>query len=220
MKVTGVIHMHSTHSYDGKLSLSELKAFLIDKGVQFACMTEHTDYLDRAAADKFVTECRDLSDDRFIFVPGFEVPYGRAHVLHIGATEFVCTFANAAQLKLWRKVSPLVVLAHPVRNQYKVDETLKGVIDGIEVWNQQYDGKQRPRVKSVKLLKKLRTDKPLMATGGIDFHRSEHFGNPFITVELESLTEAGIVRTFTAGEFSFGCNGYMVAARADMKLSF
>ncbi len=201
----GVIHVHSTHSYDGKVSLTELKAMLQSCGVSFACMTEHADKLTKEAATAFVAECQQLSDASFVFVPGFEVPYKDAHVLHIGATTFVASVAhNAETLAAWRREAPLVVLAHPVRNRFVVDEVLLRQLDGIEVWNQQYDGKRLPRTKSVALLTSLRRQKELIATGGIDLHRREHLGSPYTTLELPVLTTAAIVAALKAGQGRFG----------------
>lgn len=219
MKLTGALHLHSTHSYDGKLSLTELKSFLKERGVQFACMTEHTDYLSKEFAAAFVNECHELSDDTFLCIPGFEVPYKNAHVLHIGTTEFISSVANAAQLQLWRKVSPLVLLAHPVRNSFVVDEPLLATIDGIEVWNQQYDGKALPRGKSIALLDTLRNQKPLLASGGLDFHRPEHFGSPLITLEANAFNTASIIDALKTGHYSFGSDAKQYHATGPIDFS-
>lgn len=87
-----------------------------------------------------------------------------------------------------------MVLAHPVRNQFEISEHLLGEINGLEVWNQQYEGKRAPRTRSLTLFETLRKQKPtLVATGGIDFHRASHFGAPFITINIPTLTEAHIL---------------------------
>jgi len=220
MMYQGIIHAHSTYSYDGKVSLPELKVLLQSLGLSFACMTEHTDFLDVEAAQQFVTECRALSDESFVFVPGFEVPYKRAHILHIGATKWQTNLArNEAELKVWRSVAPLVVLAHPVRNQFVVDDALLTVIDGVEIWNQQYEGKAVPRPRSIELIRKLRVQKPLLATGGIDLHRVEHLGSPYTTLDLSELTEVAILNALKAGAFSFGTTLLSIGATEAIKLS-
>lgn len=209
----GIIHAHSTHSYDGKVPLVELKTLLQSRGLSFACITEHTDYLNAETAALFVAQCRALSDASFVFVPGFEVPYGQAHVLHIGATEFQTSVAkDEVELEAWRKVASFVVLAHPVRNQFIVDTSLLAVLDGIEIWNQQYEGKAVPRPASVKLLKKLRATKSLLATGGIDLHRAEHLGSPYTTLDVDELTEAAILTALKAGAFRFGTTSLSIGA--------
>jgi len=210
--------MHSTYSYDGKLSLIELKNFLVRQGISFCCMTEHTDEMTFDAAHAFVTECKKLSDGSFVFIPGFEVPYKDAHILHIGAEEFVCQFADAEQLSAWRKVAPLVVLAHPVRNKFTLDSAMESTIDGVEVWNQQYEGKFAPRVRSLKLLKKLRRKTGcLFATGGLDLHREEHFGAPLTTIEIDSLSQQNILRALTDGAYTFGNDSYSLSSEGSLQ---
>lgn len=190
MKLTGAIHAHSTHSYDGKLPLGELKKLLFKHGLSFCCVTEHTDELTPEGAAAFVAECEKYTDQAFAFIPGFEVPYKDAHVLFIGTTKFWGQTADSASLWDWRSSTPWVVLAHPVRNRFVVDDPLLEVIDGIEVWNEQYEGKAAPRFRSLRLLQTLQQTRPeLLATGGLDLHREEHFGAPLI--ELETYTVDG-----------------------------
>ena len=191
MKYKGVLHIHSKHSYDGKVPLTELKKLFTEKGLSFACMTEHADTLTPKTAARFVAECRELSDESFVFVPGFEVPYKDAHILHIGATEFTSQFADKETLKVWREKTSLVVLAHPVRNKFIIDEVMEGCIDGVEIWNQQYEGKVMARPRSMKLLRELRNKKSLIATGGLDLHRVEHMGSPITEIEASELRTMG-----------------------------
>ncbi|MBP6881355.1 MAG: PHP domain-containing protein [Candidatus Pacebacteria bacterium] len=218
MKYSGIIHAHSRYSYDGKLMLPELKEVLQKRGMRFICLTEHTDKLTPEAADSFVKECRALSDEKFIFVPGFEVPYLRAHVLMFGATKFVSNFADATQLKEWAAGASFVVLAHPQRNKFIVDDVLESVLDGVEVWNQQYDGKLVPRWRSLQLLYTLRRRKPgLVATGGLDFHRIEHLGAPVVTLELSTLTEANILAALKSGALTFGTTNVTVPGTGEWR---
>jgi predicted metal-dependent phosphoesterase TrpH len=203
MEVTGILHCHSTYSYDAKLSLSELRDECIARGVQFVCMTEHVDELIPERAEAFVRECETLSDDRFRFIPGFEVPYRSAHVLMIGCRSFYKNYApTMVELIPWVEAASFVVLAHPVRNDFMVDDGLLASLDALEVWNQQYEGKRVPRVRSLRLLEALRKRKDVLwGTGGVDLHRTEHFGSPYTTLDVHELTEAAILEKLTAGAF-------------------
>lgn len=203
MEIVGIIHAHSTYSYDAKLTLRELKELCIKNGVQFVCMTEHVDEMTPERAVEFVRECAALTDEMFCFIPGFEVPYKSAHILMIGMREFLGNYAPTIKvLKEWTDKAPFVVLAHPVRNDFIVEKGLLQEIDALEVWNQQYEGKRVPRTRSILLLEKLREQKPLLiATGGVDFHRTEHFGAPFITLSVESLHEKAIIEKLNTGAF-------------------
>ena len=219
MSISGVLHIHSTYSYDGKVPLRELKKLFVQQGLQFACMSEHTDKLTDEQAAAFAAECRKLSDETFVFVPGFEVPYKDAHVLHLGTDTFICQFADENSLQLWREVTPLVVLAHPVRNHFKIDQTLEEVIDGVEIWNQQYEGKHAPRFRSLSFYKALQQKNPsLIATGGLDLHRVDHLGSPTVVLDTEELSEASILLALKNGLFLVESRNLSVTARAEWQV--
>ncbi len=203
MELTGIMHCHSLYSYDAKMSLAEIKELCKKNGVQFVCMTEHTDELTHERAEAFVRECDALSDETFLFIPGFEVPYEGAHILMVDARTFVSQYASTIEtLKKWTDIASFVVLAHPVRNQFQVSDALLAEISALEVWNQQYEGKRVPRTRSLRLFDTLRLQKPaLVATGGVDFHRASHFGAPFITLNATELSEADIVEKLRIGAF-------------------
>ncbi len=203
-ELTGILHCHSTYSYDGKQTLKELRELCIARGVQFVCMTEHADEMNHEMARAFIRECDTLSDTTFKFIPGFEVPYLNAHILMIGCREFFSNYAPTIEvLREWTTHSPFVVLAHPVRNDFGVDAFLLNELDAIEVWNQQYEGKRVPRTRSLTLLETLREKKPmLVATGGVDFHRVEHFGSPQVTLSPDTFTEGAIIEKLKSGAFT------------------
>lgn len=215
MEITGALHIHSRYSYDGKESLSALRELFMARGLRFVCMSEHTDQLTSEAAADFVAQCRALSDAEFVFVPGFEMPYQEAHVLLYGCTEFGGQVAkDATALRAAASLASLVVLAHPVRNHFILDEALTAVINGIEIWNQQYDGKWRPRCRCATLLTSLRRTRPeLLATAGLDFHRREHAGAPTVLLEVEALTEAAIMAALKNGQYHFGSKRLLIGAK-------
>jgi len=214
--IHGAIHIHSSYSYDGKLSLLELKKLFLKNGIQFACMTEHTDFIDPVKANEFMRECEILSDNNFVFIPGFEVPYKKAHILMIGATRFVSNFADAETLYEWSKVSRMVFLAHPHRNDFEVDDEVKKVISGIEIWNSQYDGKRVPRTRAVSLLHDLRIEnQKLFASAGLDFHRESHIGGPAISIDGE-LNKETILSKIGRGEFFIEGNNLSIDSKGDL----
>lgn len=212
MEIRGILHCHSTYSYDAKLSLSELKELFVKQGLSFVCMTEHTNVMKVEEAEAFVVECERLSDENFLFIPGFEVPYHRAHVLMIGARNFCGNFTRTEEeLATWAESAQFVVLAHPVRNKFLVQDELLKHIDALEVWNQQYEGKRVPRPRSLLLFKTLREKKlELVATGGVDFHRGEHLGAPVTTLSVTSLTEGEIMEKLRVGAYTISSNRALV----------
>src|SRR3989344_6658331 len=206
MNARGALHLHSAYSYDAKLTLPELKAFFIKEGLSFALMTEHTDEMKKIPAEHFIAECRSLSDDTFVFVPGFEVPYKNTHILMIGADTFF-EGEEVEVLEKFRACSTRAVLAHPHKHGFLVDSTLVNIIDGIEVWNSQYDGKYVPRAQSVKFFKQLHVPPSFHAFGGWDLHRVEHAGGPTLDCEVEALTETAILSALLHGNFTIHGRG-------------
>ncbi len=217
MRYHGVLHLHSHYSYDAKLSLSELKDLLRERGVAFACVTEHTDELTTEAAARFVAECRALSDATFCMIPGFEISYQDTHILAPGCTTFIAQHPNEAELREWRIHAPLMILAHPHRNGYH-DRAPEGMTDGIEIWNAQYDGKLVPRNGARTLFARLRARAHgLRAFAGWDLHREAHAGGPLIAIEASELSEAAVLRALTAGAYSL--RSAVVEVGSDGRLS-
>ena len=202
MRYHGALHLHSHYSYDAKLGLAELKDILRERGASFACVTEHTDEMTQEAAERFVAECRALSDATFCMIPGFEISYEDTHILAPGCTTFLAQHPTEAQLREWRTHAPLMILAHPHRNGYH-DRAPHGMIDGIEVWNAQYDGKLVPRNGARALLARARKEQQaLRAFAGWDLHREAHAGGPLIAVDAPELTEEAIIKALTDGAYA------------------
>lgn len=202
MRHHGVLHLHSSYSYDAKCTLQDLKEILQDAGASFALMTEHTDEMTAERARAFVAECAALSDQSFIFVPGFEISHHDTHVLAPGCETFISQHATPAEFALWRKAAPLMILAHPHRNGYET-RAPAGYLDGIEIWNAQYDGKVVPRNGARRLFvreKSKRAD--LRAFAGWDFHRSAHSGGPMLAVEIDALTAHHVLKALRDGAFT------------------
>jgi len=202
MILRGVSHLHTKYSYDGTLSIRELRDFLIEKNIEFALLTEHSDFIEPNNAEKFIKDCHNLSDEKFTFIPGFEVPYRDAHILMIGVNHFVKNGKNSAEdLKKWKKHAEIAIWAHPHKNRYLLYDAIKAVIDGIEVWNSHYDGKRAPRMKVLNSLSGLRErGQEAVAFAGLDFHRKEHIGGPSIMVEAPNSAKY-ILEELKKGEF-------------------
>ena len=182
-------------------------------------MTEHTDELTEERARAFIKECRELSDEKFMFIPGFEVPYGKAHVLMIGSDEFISQRVDGSMLLKWAEKAEFVILAHPHKNDFVVDETMRSVLDGVEVWNSQYDGKHAPRFRSLQLLKKLQEKDDVKAFAGSDLHREEHFGGPETVMEVDDITSHNILRQMQEGAYTIEKDKVSLTAKGEIKRS-
>lgn len=211
MQVRGLLHIHSTYS-DGEVALLSLRKFFLEKGFQFVVMAEHIEGLSMAGAERFIKECHELSDERLIIIPGFEVQYGEAHILAIGVDRFIeVKFSEDAIFQYAKEA--LAVLAHPHRNKFKISKTLENIIHGIEIWNSQYDGKYAPRPKSMNLLKGIRRqNKNFFAYAGLDFHRFSHFGGPALILEVDSLNQKQVLESLRQGKFVIQRGGIKIGS--------
>lgn len=215
MQVKGLCHIHSIHSHDGEISLAELKEYFKKKGFQFLLLTEHIHDISEQKIQEIINDCRSLSDDEFIIVPGLELDDNDKHFLIIGIDKFE---KNAEEII--RKPSPnkMIILAHPFYlGAIKEEEIIPYSLDGIEIWNSVYDGKAVPGWQALKLLKKLCQRKNLYGFGGLDFHRFSHAGGPFLMIELQNLSQNDILENLRLGNFFIQRGNFVI--KSDGSLS-
>ena len=183
MEIKGALHLHTDYSHDGRLGLEELRDLFLAQGLSFIILTEHAEDFNQSKARRFLEECRRLSTNNFLLIPGFEVEKDNQHILEVG---------NGA----------LRVLAHPHRGNFNVSPELVTGLHGIEIWNGHYDGKWAPRSKSRQLLLQLRINNPqLFAFAGLDFHDQRQLGGPLLQLSLESLSAEVILENLRSGRF-------------------
>lgn len=177
MEFSGIIHVHSTYSYDGEVSLAELRALCERDGIRFVCLAEHIEGLSEERKQVFINECRERSDSAFLFIPGFEVPHTNTHILKLG--------------------DALEVIAHPHRSGFSFFPC-----SGVEVWNSQYDGKRFPRWAALRWFRKLlRAHPELHAYAGVDLHRRSHLKGPRVVIDADALTEEHVLDAMRAGHY-------------------
>ena len=86
---SGIIHVHSTFSYDGEHTLAELASFGKKCGYSFIGMAEHSDTFDDAKMKALVEECGRLSDGEFLMIAGIEFSCeGSLHLIGLGIRQF------------------------------------------------------------------------------------------------------------------------------------
>lgn len=217
MILKGVSHLHTNYSYDGKLSIQDLKDFLLKNDIDFALISEHSDYIVPHQAKKFIEDCHNLSDEKITLIPGFEVPYKDAHILMIGVDRFFKNGPNREdELKVWKQHSQIAILAHPHRNKYLMHDAIKEVIDGIEIWNSQYDGILAPRMKALNILTNLvKKGENIFGYAGLDFHREEHIGGPVIVIESLN-NQKDIVETLKSGKFAIKTTNTTISSNGEI----
>ena len=89
MARSGIIHVHSTLSYDGQHTLAQLASFGRACGYSFIGMSEHSDTFDDEKMEVLVDECARLSDDRFLLIAGIEFSCeDNLHLIGLGIKRF------------------------------------------------------------------------------------------------------------------------------------
>jgi len=208
----GIIHIHSEYSHDGKVSLENIKRHTIDAGYSFACITEHVEDLRGDKLNRFIDECEKLSDDKFLFIPGVEFSYSFSHVLVLGVGKNLSyDYENWPETLKSFKNKYLMILAHPYKARTKIVPEIVDLVDGIEVWNSKYNGKNVPSFTAFQLFQKTKLNRnELLAFAGLDFHKYSHFGGPFVSVVSQELDAKAILQNLKDGEFKIYSRGVSI----------
>ncbi len=199
----GIVHVHSSYSYDGRHSVSEIAAAARRRGLGFVCLTDHSDTLDAAKTAELVRTCAAASSPECLVIPGIEFTCRDGlHVLGIGVREFCAETDPHAVVSFIRLQGGLAVLAHPSRRPYPIPGGLFECLDGIEVWNCTYDGRFFPNPRSLALYTRARAENPgLVAFFGMDMHRLSNLHATVVHLETCALTEANVLSMLRSGRF-------------------
>jgi predicted metal-dependent phosphoesterase TrpH len=201
----GVLHVHSVFS-DGEESLERLVESLGLTGMSFAAVSDHAEVFDDRRIAEYVQKCDALSSRSFVVIPGLEFALhgGEIHILGYGITRRV-PFRNVEELVDGiHDDGGIAVLAHPPLGSINILGSIRGKLDGVEVWNGRYDGTHAPRADSFQLLKRVRALNPKAAAYcGIDLHKIGQLRKPvYVEVETERLGRDEIVSALRAGKFT------------------
>jgi len=196
------MHIHSTYSYDGKSSVQEIRETAKSRGYTFALFAEHSEGFDHGKMRDLVNECRELSDEEMILVPGLEIDcdFGR-HVLALGVKECIVSEKPDLVLEEIKEKGGIAVLPHPVIYRFRSFFTNIQHLDGVEIWNSRYDG-GAPNPKVFDLLQTLRDEnEAVYAFGGQDLHDVAEMDDLCLALDLEYINECEILAKLKKGAF-------------------
>jgi len=203
MRVKGILHVHSRHSFDGQHSLEEIAEFARGKGYGFVCVTEHSDTLTEQLTREMVAHCHAVSTPDCLILPGIEFTCdNNLHVLGLGIEKWTPEKRPYEVATFIREHGGIGVVAHPRRYKYDIPPELRSVVQGIEIWNAGYDGRFVPNKRSLHLLMRWRNDNPaLWAYGGQDLHSITDKWHVEVTVDCDRLEKACVLRALRDGNF-------------------
>ena len=149
MGARGLVHSHSSYSFDCAVPLADVAALARRRRLRFVLQTEHSNELTREAYDAYRREAARLTAPDLLVVPGIEYASAdnRVHVLALGVTEFhedLRMFPLSRGRDLLDRIhgaGGLTILAHPDRGDVLgvLPPEFLDRLDGVEVWNGKTD---------------------------------------------------------------------------------
>jgi hypothetical protein len=191
---------------DGEESLERLVETFKQAGMSFAAVSDHAEVFDEDRMRQYVALCESLSDARFLVIPGLEFALkgGSIHILGYGIRTRVRFVHMEELVDGIHDAGGIAVLAHPPLGSINMIGSVKGKLDGIEVWNGRYDGTIAPRADSFQLLRRIRSSNMKAAAYcGIDLHKIGQVRKPvYVQVEADRLEGDAVISALRDGRFT------------------
>ena len=203
----GTFHFHSTYSHDGRSTLSEIATSLCERGFSFCVMTEHFEDFDPQKFERYkqeITETSSIFRSRgFVLIPGIEVNLSGLDTIVFPVREFsqitqLLSKAEDPERRLFK------VLAHPTKYSFEavVRHLAKYEINGIELWNQQADGRHMPPLGFFRSVRAAQWRNQERYFFGCDLHNVNLTVSNIISIDAKTpRTCEAIVDALINGEF-------------------
>jgi hypothetical protein len=209
----GALHVHSTFS-DGEESLERVVQTLRNAGMDFVAVSDHAEVFNDQRMQEYVALCEALSSPRFLVIPGLEFALkgGTIHILGYGLTTRVRAAGMEQLVDGIHEAGGIAVLAHPPAGSVNMIGSIRGKLDGIEVWNNRYDGLIAPRAESFQLLRRVRqSNLKAAAFCGIDLHKIGQARKPvYVDVPAQNVDRQSILDALRTGNFSVRGNKMVI----------
>jgi predicted ATP-grasp superfamily ATP-dependent carboligase len=201
LTVKGIVHCHTTYSFDGAVNLSELCAMLRREGFGFVALTEHARGISAADYERFVQACRDESSPSFIAIPGLELRFANGlEIAGIGISKLpTATEPNEASAQI-RELGGFAIWVHP-HGRGKWEGPLVDC-DALEVLNGKVDGGVAPNRSLVRWVRRERAGgRKLLGIFGLDFHITEQPRGVWLECLVSRMSAPAIVESLREGRF-------------------
>ena len=171
---TGVVHVHSNYSRDGRDTPERLRDFAAERGIGFIGLTDHAEDVDAEHWNAYVEHCRTASDAVVALIPGLEFRFAGhsgLHLLALGLEHWIAPRTPGEFVAMSRGVARLTIVAHPILARYRIPEDVRAGIDANEVWNASYNTRYLPDPHAMRLLRDLQRTRPeVVGVAGLDQH--------------------------------------------------
>jgi len=202
--IAGAIHMHSDYSHDGLDSLETLRDACIARNIRWVGMTDHAEDLDPDVFVEYQAHCKSLSDEAFTFIPGLEYRFAGfrgVHLFAVGLSQWIEPRTFEEFFDQTAAAARFTVLAHPVLCRYKVPQIVLDRVDGIEIWNTNYNTRYLADPRAISLYHNVSAIRPhVVATVGLDQHDCRNDRGVRTLIAPDDLANPG--DALKAGRFS------------------
>ncbi|MCK4307831.1 PHP domain-containing protein [candidate division WOR-3 bacterium] len=127
--MTGIFHIHTSHSFDATISSRRIVDWLQKLGVDFAAITDH-ETIQGALEVRRLTN----NDLRLTIIVGAEYYTDKGDIIGLFLEREVKSRKSNEVIKEIKAQGGIVVLPHPYKS-HKLDEELIKAVDVIEVFN-------------------------------------------------------------------------------------
>ncbi len=199
--IRGIVHCHTTLSYDGKVELTDLCKLLRQQGFGFVALTEHPQGVSAANYRQFVRKCQEASNGEFVVIPGLEFRCdGGVEIAGIGVSELLHGGAPDRVVACIREDGGFAIWVHPWRNRRWTCSFLD--CDAVEVLNLKVDGTLAPNLTLWhKTVQERKAGRQFHAIFGVDFHDLSQPFSAWVECQVPELTPRAIVESLCKGRF-------------------
>ena len=218
MRLKGALHIHSTLSHDGTMTIAELAEWYVTRGYQFIAIGEHSQDMTEEKVEILKKQSAEHSCDAFCIIPGIEYSCnGGIHIFGLGTLGLTREMDPVVVAEEIRAQGGLAILAHPYRYKWTCAPELLRAVNAVEIWNVGYDGKYLPPAQAPEALSRMRRSNPkLLAIAGQDLHRKQAFYDVAVQTEAEYLTPEAIRSNLLQGDYVIKSRFFQTTGRADL----
>ncbi|MBQ9492415.1 MAG: CehA/McbA family metallohydrolase [Oscillibacter sp.] len=185
------LHIHSHHSPDGVLTLSEIASRAREAGLHGVAVCDHDRVLPEAE--------RAAAFPGLLLIPGVEVSTDAGHLLGWFVTEPVRARTLPEAVAEIHAQGGIAVLAHPFEHTKRPERAEQALpyVDGIEVWNSRADRKNR---QANAMARAFAAAHAVRGFAGSDAHTRHEIGNGVTVARADAPTPEAVRAALLSGD--------------------
>ena len=201
LTVKGIVHCHTTLSYDGEIKLDDLCKLLRQQGFGFVALTEHPRGLNAGDYQEFVQACQKASDRDFVAIPGLEFRCDNGvEIAGIGISRLLGGGTPDQVVGRIREDGGFAIWVHPWRNGRRDGPFLD--CDAVEVLNLKLDGTLAPNLSLLRrTVQERKAGRCFHAIFGVDFHDHSQPLSAWVECQVSETSPGAIVAALREGRF-------------------